>query len=1026
MTWHFWTCTLLVLAVPTFANTACEDDDMSHLQLKESSRNFNALQVRSNLHSRLTLLENNLFWQGYGGDSLASYFIGFLGRDTVRLGDLSISTNVGVNLMGNVGPKVGNYYQSVQADAGVLGLLPGCFNGGCRPEDYDDFLSIMARERKIHRAFTLCFDTAATGGGRLFLGRPQIPVDAMRIPLHPLVDGLHPYAPLATGSTVDFFFGQRKVGSRRQDEWNQLVRSGVSYTDTGTPGFLLPSSILQAVLQEIRQGILEDELCTSIWGPYLQSFVVNHLHDLILTSAAATCAEKFLEDFAVDLGPEISLTVSKSSFFYETQPCSNQLRISWLPAASDAFIFGTAFNWGKNVLYDSTSFESPEMILLGPAENCKVSWSEAQAPPEAPVPREAPAVPREAPAVPREAPASWFAAPVPREAPVPGAGGPHLTNSAVELQGLPSQVLGGDGMMKAHVSIGSPPQEIALQVDTASQKLISIHPQCHTVGFCFLVQPENSTSTALLPGPDYGTAMCQQQVQVLTQTLATVSVCSEWKSKILCECHTQEECLGRILNAAMKFASESCASERKACGEKIDFEPALSRSFSPDFGPFSNFAGETSGRTSLAEQKQCQLYHLCKKTPEPHIDVAGNEEMGRLPSAKLPEKASSAVSEGAVPPDYPKFPAGNRELPSANLPEKASSALSEGAVPPDYPKFPAGNEEMDRLPSAKLPEKASSALSEGAVPPDYPKFPAGNEEMERLPSAKLPEKASSAVSEGAVPPDYPKFPAGNGEMERLPSANLPEKASSALSEGAVPPDYPKFPAGNEEMERLPSAKLPEKASSAVSEGAVPPDYPKFPAGNEEMEGLPSAKLPQKKPSALSEGAVPPDYPKFPAGNEMERLPSAKFPQKTPSALSEGVVLPETWLPDIDSLNPTGPTHQWTGLDGLSTKMPGLSVQISEALSGVSVDTGHSRDTGSMSDSFKEKLPLNMGEQSGLPELPPEVQSVAENPTFWTSHPLKNPNATESSKLQQSTFSPSATPSPTEISLFPMDDLATSS
>ena len=40
------------------------------------------------------------------------------------------------------------------------------------------------------------------------------------------------------------------------------------------------------------------------------------------------------------------------------------------------------------------------------------------------------------------------------------------------------------------------------------------------------------------------------------------------------ECHSQEECLGRILNAASKFSSESCASERKACGEKIDFEPA--------------------------------------------------------------------------------------------------------------------------------------------------------------------------------------------------------------------------------------------------------------------------------------------------------------------------------------------------------------------------------------------------------------------------------------------------------------------
>ena len=42
--------------------------------------------------------------------------------------------------------------------------------------------------------------------------------------------------------------------------------------------------------------------CTSIWGPYLQSFVVNHLDDLILTSAAATCAEKFLETWLVNKG----------------------------------------------------------------------------------------------------------------------------------------------------------------------------------------------------------------------------------------------------------------------------------------------------------------------------------------------------------------------------------------------------------------------------------------------------------------------------------------------------------------------------------------------------------------------------------------------------------------------------------------------------------------------------------------------------------------------------------------------------
>lgn len=287
------------------------------------------------------------------------------------------------------------------------------------------------------------------------------------------------------------------------------------------------------------------------------------------------------------------------------------------------------------------------------------------------------------------------------------------------------------------------------------------------------MQPENSTSTALLPGPDYGTAVCQQQVQVLTQTLATVSVCSEWKSKILCECQSQEECLGRILNAALKFSSESCASERKACGEKIDFEPELSQSFAPDFRPFANFAGEKSGKMSpsLAEQKQCQLYHLCKKTPEPHGDVAGTA--------------------------------------------------------------------------------------------------------------------------------------------------------------------------------------------------------------------------RPNPSLV--------FPHGPLGGA-------------------GVVLPETWAP-IDPAQRSP--------DGLSRKnvVPGLSVQTSEALSGASV--GGVKET-SMNDS-KEKM-LNTEKKGGFSELPPEANSVPENPTFWAWHPLETTEdlVRDSSKLQKSIFSPSATLSPNEISLFPFSDLTTSS
>lgn len=82
----------------------------NHLKNKHAKLPWNLEQNRQIQHVFVRLFDRS---KVASKDSLASYFIGFLGRDTVRLGDLSSSTNVGVNLMGNVGPKVGNYYQSV-------------------------------------------------------------------------------------------------------------------------------------------------------------------------------------------------------------------------------------------------------------------------------------------------------------------------------------------------------------------------------------------------------------------------------------------------------------------------------------------------------------------------------------------------------------------------------------------------------------------------------------------------------------------------------------------------------------------------------------------------------------------------------------------------------------------------------------------------------------------------------------------------------------------------------------------------
>eukprot|EP00435_Cladocopium_sp_Y103_P045807 s1589_g13.t1 len=410
-----------------------EVETTAQLQLKERRHSDSVLQKQSSLRSRLTVLDNSLYWQGYGSESLASYFIGFLGHDTVQVGGLNISAKVGLNLMGNA--LSGNFYQSVQADAAVLGLLPGCFTGGCSPAYYDDLLSTIAREGKIRRAFSLCFDDSPRGGGKLFLGRPEIPSDAVKIPLHPLTDGLRPYAPLSTfgpsGAGVEFFFGSKRVGSRSSEEWNRLMRSGAGYTDTGTPGLVLPSVLLDEILTELRRKILADEMCASMWGPYLPKFSAQHLEQLTVSSGAANCAMAHLEawtseDFVVQLGPDVSLNISKSSFFYETAPCSKQLKISWTSSGNaETFIFGTAFNYGKTVLYDTSDLEAPKLILLGRANGCSANWAELAT---------------------QSAPGQLLGLELPVASPI-------------ELQGLPWQVLGRDGTMTATLMIGSPPQE---------------------------------------------------------------------------------------------------------------------------------------------------------------------------------------------------------------------------------------------------------------------------------------------------------------------------------------------------------------------------------------------------------------------------------------------------------------------------------------------------------------------------------------------------------------------------------------
>lgn len=559
---------LLLLSLAACCSCEYSIDVVSQLQVDQRKVGLRTTQLRSAYNRSIAkranhavVLSNNLYWQGYG-NPMWSYFVGFLGQDQVSLGGVVGNAKVGLNMIGNA--PLGNMFQSVSTDSGMLGLLPGCFSDQCRgPEDYDDLLSTLARQGKIQRAFTMCFHDGPEGGGKLYLGKPEVPNDATIISLVPLTNGQSPYSPLSTfdgNSYVEFYFGHVMVGSKKVMEWNNMMENFGGYSDTGTPGLMLPSNVYMKIFDELRNGLATDEQCFSLWGYSLQKLQTGG--QITVSEVAAECAKPYLKDFEVKLGPGVSITVSKSSFFYETEPCSKQYGISWVSSGSESMIFGTALNYGKSILYDTTDLSAPKMVVLGPAGGCSRDYAAAGAKP-------------------------------------------------LVMKGVPGQVLGRDGTITTDLTVGTPGQEITAQLDTGSQKFMGIHQTCRNLGNCFLVQPVDGKNTALLPGRDFATATCQAQMRDVSRALAQKS-CQKVHGKTLCECSSQEECLSLIMQATSQnvVPHKICAIGRKICGDRVDFEPEHSSTFQPSHFPSYPFL-KPPGKQRITAQ--CHLTHLCAR-----------------------------------------------------------------------------------------------------------------------------------------------------------------------------------------------------------------------------------------------------------------------------------------------------------------------------------------------------------------------------------------------------------------------------
>ncbi|CAE7780796.1 unnamed protein product [Symbiodinium sp. CCMP2592] len=510
-------------------------EEMSHLQVTGHSMEASS----------------ELFWQGYGGVGwIWMWVLGLLGRDTVHWGGFEGTAKVGLALMSN--EHQGDKFETVASAAGIIGLLPGCFKdqGLCDGYEHDDLLTALSNSGPMKRAFTMCLDETPAGGGKLFLGMPQtIPANATAMQMVDVYNKYNYayaiYAPNLTDETVTFSFGSEVVGTQSYHTW--FSNEGLySYVDSGTRGLQLPLDIFGKVTHHVYDRIKHhDKECEKHWGDGLLDQLKKLGAEgtgvlLEVNEAQKSCAMDHVQDLVIRVNGN-DVVVFKSSFFYETEPCSQRYQISWCGVEGTAVILGTAFFWGKNLLFDTSTIKVggvPYLYDLGPADGCQKDYGQ-----------------------------------------IPG--------NEISLSGPPGQVLGINGTITAVVKVGTPPQELTVQLDTGSAKFFAVHKECRKLMNCFMVNPPSGTSITISQKSWQKGNTCQKQASAFVDAMLIQSAvsCSKTggENLLTCDCPDKQPCYVAMVEAIQKslIPAEVCGISRKACGEPVDFLPSLSSSFQP-------------------------------------------------------------------------------------------------------------------------------------------------------------------------------------------------------------------------------------------------------------------------------------------------------------------------------------------------------------------------------------------------------------------------------------------------------------
>lgn len=503
------------------------------------------------------------FQQGYGQLEW-SWFTGVVVTDTVSLAGVSAEgQRFGLVQMGNM--PIGNAYpdDGPSSDDGIMGLLPGCLkpdSAACKKsENATDVIANLYFSGSLSEyAFTICLHDSEEGGGMMWLGASSspLPEGSVEVPLQ--FDYYYQLVPPAGEPDIPFYFGAPEplftVGA---GEYDTLFANGL--IDSGTNGLGMPPYAFNQTWGALVSIWQADSDIAEILPEVEKSWFAEEAVAVAIPSEIAQKMSRLVPDLIFALG-DANVSVLGSSLMYQTTPCSGEYAAAWYPNSDNSWGLGSAFFYGRTLRFDltvKTGFHTATGTLtMIPDDKCEANYGE------------------------------------------------HGQGTAVS--GVPGQVL-GVGTMTAVVSLGEPPQDFVVQLDTGSQDLMVYQDTCMLVGLgayegCLVVLGEPPLFEVVLGAqpPDAPAYLSPPECSAyLSSMMEALGLNDSLPQSVWAPIPVINSVISKYLKPWQK-----CDGDRIFCGTGADFNTSASQSLEPKNFPQFVFAQDPPPGSGEVE---CQL-----------------------------------------------------------------------------------------------------------------------------------------------------------------------------------------------------------------------------------------------------------------------------------------------------------------------------------------------------------------------------------------------------------------------------------